>query len=672
MAYAAEPVSVLPEDAQAALRQGKADAALHYSARGARTFISPAQAAGVNDEAMELTHVALSADVAAPLIAAGASTVLVAEHPEEAGLLSALEQISARNDAPGKAPPKPRGRLKRTPPTIELTARTAAGRDRDSRSAGRGGRCGSSSARGDCADGGTAAGIPPPVESAREAAERVAPARTPRLALAAAGLVGGAVGAGLVLPDAESRRACGEQRADRPICAQPDRQRADERRGDRSQGHRRFGSRGEGRLGGSRSWSKLAGLGNAPAPDTGAFAAQARRAEAAAAALSQRLQQIGGRIGAVETQAKTAASLSPAATAAARIVLAERVRIALASGKPFASDVTALTRLGISSDRCGSVDGRGGNPGAPTREAALLAELPASMARSSSAKFCRLPSWTEKLIGLTSRIVTVRPVGDNGSADPATLAAVRLEAAIAGGDVVRAAALVGAVAGAPARRASADFGADLRRSGRRQDAAIAKIAQDAVAALGYGRLTEGIEAPWFAFSSISPSSPASPVGAVWLTDRPGEVSVLWQGYRIETSVAIAAVGVVGARLPLPACLGGGALRLRLAFGFQPVLACAAPGAWFPGALTRHGRDRRGAIPSPPGAYTGTPCVPPCRTPLTLLLEAQTAWLTGDRGRGRGRLQGDARPSPRRGCSACVGSSSRPSGAATCRPRAFRR
>ena len=28
-------------------------------------------------------------------------------------------------------------------------------------------------------------------------------------------------------------------------------------------------------------------------------------------------------------------------------------------------------------------------------------------------------------------------------------------------------------------------------------------------------------------------------GAVWLADRPGEVSVLWQGYRIETSVAMA-------------------------------------------------------------------------------------------------------------------------------------
>ena len=33
-------------------------------------------------------------------------------------------------------------------------------------------------------------------------------------------------------------------------------------------------------------------------------------------------------------------------------------------------------------------------------------------------------------------------------------------------------------------------------------------------------------------------------GAVWLADRPGEISVIWQGYRIDTSVAIGAIGVV--------------------------------------------------------------------------------------------------------------------------------
>ncbi|MCT4496091.1 uroporphyrinogen-III synthase, partial [Bosea minatitlanensis] len=121
-AYAAEAVSVLPEDAQAALRHGEVGAALHYSPRGARTFLSLAQAAGVEEQALELTHVALSANVASPLISAGASTVLVAEHPEEAGMLAALEQVSQRL-RPGEAErPQARGSLKRTPPTIELEA----------------------------------------------------------------------------------------------------------------------------------------------------------------------------------------------------------------------------------------------------------------------------------------------------------------------------------------------------------------------------------------------------------------------------------------------------------------------------------------------------------------------------------------------------------------------
>lgn len=478
MAYAAEPVSTLPEDAQAALRQGKADAALHYSARGARTFIALAQAAGVSDEAMELTHVALSADVAAPLIAAGASTVLVAEHPEEAGLLSALEQVSARDGASDKAPTTPRGSLKRTPPTIELTAEPQPIEPETSAAPT---EAADTEAHPPEAVAPTEAlpqeFTPPPVEPAREAAERVAPARRPWLVPAAAGLVGGAVGAGLVFLalNRGGPAVSSEQVADlrsRIDSVQTSVAATDRKATAASEAAARVGSEAQGLA------SKLAGLGNGPATDSGALAAQAQRAEAAAA-LSQQLQQISGRIGVIETQAKTAASLSPAATAAARVVLAERVRNALSSGKPFASDVTALTRLGIASADAGALAAVA-EAGAPTRDA-LLAGF-----RKYGAQFQRevLPaseSWTEKLIGLTSRIVTVRPVGDIGSTDPATLP-VRLEAAIADGDMVRAAALWGQLP-EPARRASADFGADLQKRAA-ADAAIAKIAQDAVAALG--------------------------------------------------------------------------------------------------------------------------------------------------------------------------------------------
>ncbi len=121
------------------------------------------------------------------------------------------------------------------------------------------------------------------------------------------------------------------------------------------------------------------------------------------------------------------------------------------------------------------------------------------------------------------------------------------------------------------------------------------------------------------------------VGAVWLADRPGEVSVVWQGWRIDTSVALAAIAVVV--LALLAMLGFGLLRFflglpsafsfasrarRRARGFEAVSrGMVAIGAGDPVAAGRHAVDAR--------RYAGS-------EPLTLLLEAQAAQLSGDRGR----------------------------------------
>ena len=121
------------------------------------------------------------------------------------------------------------------------------------------------------------------------------------------------------------------------------------------------------------------------------------------------------------------------------------------------------------------------------------------------------------------------------------------------------------------------------------------------------------------------------VGAVWLADRPGEVSVLWQGYRIETSVAIGAIGVVV--LAMLAMLAWGLMRFvlglptafsfasrarRRARGFEAVSrGMVAIGAGDPVAAGRHAVDAR--------RFAGD-------EPLTLLLEAQAAQLSGDRGR----------------------------------------
>lgn len=470
-AYAAEPVSVLPEDTQAALRHGGGGAALHYSARGARTFIALAQAANVGDEALELTHVALSADVASPLISAGASTVLVAEHPEEAGMLAALQQVSARERLGDPARPEPRGSLQRTPPTVDLnvvSSETAENADEAKPSPE--------------AVAPTEAlpqeFSPPPVEQTHPAAEREAPARTPWLAVAAAALVGGVIGGALVsfvLPKsapAGSTEAVAELRS-RVETLQASAAAADRKAAVASDAATKAGSELQ------AVTAKLASLGNAQAPDTSAFSAQAQRAETAAAALGQRLDQMAGRLGSVETQAKAASNASPEAMAAARIVLAERVQRALAGGRPFAGDIAALAKSGVAQADLAALTAVA-TSGAPTREA-----LQAGF-RKHGATFQRevMPvsdSWTDKLLALTSRIVTVRPVGDSGSTDPATLP-IRLESAIAAGDIVKAVSLWGQLP-EPARRASAEFGADLQKRAA-ADAAIAKIAQDAVAALG--------------------------------------------------------------------------------------------------------------------------------------------------------------------------------------------
>jgi len=79
----------LAQDLAAAL-DARPDGALHYSRRSAQTFLVGAGTAGRLDAALRLTHYCLSAEIAAPLSAAGATAVKVAPRPEEAALLELL------------------------------------------------------------------------------------------------------------------------------------------------------------------------------------------------------------------------------------------------------------------------------------------------------------------------------------------------------------------------------------------------------------------------------------------------------------------------------------------------------------------------------------------------------------------------------------------------------
>lgn len=118
-------------------------------------------------------------------------------------------------------------------------------------------------------------------------------------------------------------------------------------------------------------------------------------------------------------------------------------------------------------------------------------------------------------------------------------------------------------------------------------------------------------------------------GAVWLAERPGEVSIVWGGYTVETTVAMAAIGLVVLvligmmlwsvlrfMLGLPTAFSFASRARKRARGFDAVSrGMVAIGAGDPAAARRHATDARKLIAS---------------EPLTLLLSAQAAQLSGDK------------------------------------------
>jgi uroporphyrinogen-III synthase len=80
-----------PDELVAALEAGgDVQAVLHFSKRSAENYVTGARAAGVAEQAMDVRHYCLSAQVAAPLNAAGAKRVTIAPRPEEAALIELL------------------------------------------------------------------------------------------------------------------------------------------------------------------------------------------------------------------------------------------------------------------------------------------------------------------------------------------------------------------------------------------------------------------------------------------------------------------------------------------------------------------------------------------------------------------------------------------------------
>ncbi len=86
--YRVVAAAKLPAEAVAALA-GKLDGVLHYSQRSAQAFLAAVRQSGLLEVALgKPVHFCLSARVAEPLTAAGASNVRIAARPDEATLMT--------------------------------------------------------------------------------------------------------------------------------------------------------------------------------------------------------------------------------------------------------------------------------------------------------------------------------------------------------------------------------------------------------------------------------------------------------------------------------------------------------------------------------------------------------------------------------------------------------
>jgi uroporphyrinogen-III synthase len=92
IAYHARLVSDFDADVRDAVARGRIEAVLHYSARSAAAFLAAADAAGLAEFARSAKHFCLSAQVAAPLVAAGAGAVSTAASPNESALIDLIER----------------------------------------------------------------------------------------------------------------------------------------------------------------------------------------------------------------------------------------------------------------------------------------------------------------------------------------------------------------------------------------------------------------------------------------------------------------------------------------------------------------------------------------------------------------------------------------------------
>jgi hypothetical protein len=168
---------------------------------------------------------------------------------------------------------------------------------------------------------------------------------------------------------------------------------------------------------------------------------------------------------------------SDATRAGTRLVLTERLGDALRDGAPYADILEALKGFGVDEARLAALQPYAAH-GAPTAAALVRSFTPVGeqIVRDSRSG----DSWSDRLLRMTDRVVSIRQIDQPGATDAAGLVA-RIEDALARGRFDDAAAAWDALP-EPSRRLSEQWGKDLKQRAAAEAAARA-VAVDAVAAL---------------------------------------------------------------------------------------------------------------------------------------------------------------------------------------------
>lgn len=517
--YRAEPVAALPDAARAALAAGSIGKVLHYSRRASETFVALAAKSGLLPVVQPLQHLALSADVAEPLTAAGFGHVAVAGQPDEEHMLALLtaRDVATVVEAPPTAAPQqaaimppssgrtiPRSRKAPLVAKDELQDVAEASQTLQPEPAS----LATAIDAGKIAEAASvpAAGMQPePVQTVRDAARQTIPPTVINrgfgmASVLAISLASGVTGAGLVgflapllgqtaasppppaIADMSSRLS--KLETARPASGGPEMQAAINaavQNAVQSANPPVQPQLREQISGLERRISELAARpqGTSSAPEAAAQTTAAitdLRSKLAAA--EQATQAMAPRLEEIEKLARMVGAPSGSAAGAAKLIVADRLARALSEGRPFAPEMTALTALGAAAEpmRVLGAMAAGGAPAMATISAEFRKLRPVFAAEPASPD----APWSERLLKLTDGLVRVRSTGAVQGASPAAVAS-RIDQALQRGDSAAAAAAFADLP-EPARRAGEAWIVAVRERAS-ADQAVKTITDDAIKAL---------------------------------------------------------------------------------------------------------------------------------------------------------------------------------------------